>query len=88
LPRTHSDIGCTGLDRILDPYQVIRDQNSGIVNDPNKFSDNPRYIVDLIKKVIRVSVETVRIVRNLPILDSDMADTQELSEPMVSANCY
>ncbi|MBX8996883.1 hypothetical protein HCH15_11945 [Corynebacterium testudinoris] len=37
----------------------------GIVNDLNDWADevgNPRYIVDLIGKVTRVAVETVRIV--------------------------
>lgn len=45
-----------------------RGEASGIVNDPNDWSDevgNPRYIVDLIGKVTRVAVETNRIVRGL-----------------------
>ena len=57
---------------LIDRYQVKKDKASGIVNDPNDWADevgNPRYIVDLIAKVIRVAVETNRIVRspeNLP----------------------
>ena len=53
---------------LIDRYQVKRDKASGIVNDPNDWSDevgNPRYIVDLIGKVTRVAVETVRIVDEL-----------------------
>ena len=53
---------------IIDRYQVKRDKASGIVNDPNDWCDevgNPRYIVDLIGKVTRVAVETVRIVEGL-----------------------
>ncbi len=53
---------------LIDRYQVKRDKASGIVNDPNDWSDevgNPRYIVDLIGKVTRVAVETVRIVEGL-----------------------
>ena len=41
---------------------------SGIVNDPNDWADevgNPRYIVELIGKVTRVAMETVRIVDGL-----------------------
>ena len=53
---------------ILDRYQITKDKDSGIVNDPNEWSDDPRYIVDLIGKVTRVSVETVRIVKALPPL--------------------
>lgn len=53
---------------VIDRYQVKKDKASGIVNDPNDWADevgNPRYIVDLIGKVTRVAVETVRIVKGL-----------------------
>ena len=53
---------------LIDRYQVKKDKASGIVNDPNDWCDevgNPRYIVDLIGKVVRVAVETVRIVGEL-----------------------
>lgn len=53
---------------IIDRYQVTTHKKSGIVNDPNDRVDdggNPRYIVDLIGKVTRVAVETVRIVKEL-----------------------
>ncbi|WP_340712025.1 type ISP restriction/modification enzyme [Corynebacterium phoceense] len=53
---------------IIDRYQVKKDKASGIVNDPNDWADevgNPRYIVDLIAKVTRVAVETVRIVESI-----------------------
>ena len=42
---------------------------SGIVNDPNDWAvehEDPRYIVDLIKRVTTVSVETMRLVIRLP----------------------
>lgn len=44
------------------------DKASGIVNDPNDWCDehdDPTYIVDLIKKVTTVSVETMKIVDGL-----------------------
>ncbi|MCQ9340783.1 DEAD/DEAH box helicase [Corynebacterium phoceense] len=53
---------------IIDRYQVKKDKASGIVNDPNDWADevsNPRFIVDLIAKVTRVAVETVRIVEGI-----------------------
>ena len=53
---------------LIDRYQVKKDKASGIVNDPNDWADevgNPRYIADLVGKVTRVAVETVRIVRGL-----------------------
>lgn len=45
---------------------------SGIVNDANQFAietmNNPAYPLDLLKRVIRVSMETMEIVRRLPSL--------------------
>lgn len=64
----------TALDWILDRYQVRTDKASGIVNDPNDWGlehDDPRYIVDLIKRITTVSVETMKIVKNLPALELD-----------------
>jgi predicted helicase len=39
------------------------------VNDPNEWSDDPRYIIDLVKRIVRVSMETNRIVASLPPLN-------------------
>ena len=53
---------------LIDRYQVKKDKASGIINDPNDWADevgNPRYIVDLIGRVVRVAMETVRIVDGL-----------------------
>ncbi|MCX0270042.1 DEAD/DEAH box helicase [Nocardia zapadnayensis] len=53
---------------IIDRYQVKTDSASGIVNDPNDWCDehnDPTYIVDLIKRVTTVAVETMRIVDSL-----------------------
>ncbi|MEH0057957.1 type ISP restriction/modification enzyme [Auritidibacter ignavus] len=61
----------SALEWILDRYQVKTDKDSGIVNDPSDWGlehGNPRYIVDLIKKITYVSVETVKIVNSLPKL--------------------
>lgn len=61
----------SALEWILDRYQVKTDKPSGIVNDPNDYSrevGNPRYILDLIGKVTRVSVDTVGLVNSLPPL--------------------
>ena len=63
---------------MVDRYQVKTDKPSGIVNDPNDYArevGNPRYILDLIAKVTRVSVDTVQIVNALPPLRIVVADT-------------
>ena len=55
----------SALDWVIDQYQVSTDKRSGITSDPNGYSDDERYIVDLVERVVRVSVETVAIVRGL-----------------------
>ena len=57
----------SALEWVVDQYRVKTDKRSGIVNNPNR-ADQPRYIVDLIARVINVSLKTVEIVENLPKL--------------------
>ena len=57
----------SALEWVVDQYRVKIDKRSGIRNDPNR-ADQPRYIVDLIGRVISVSLRTVEIVGNLPAL--------------------
>ena len=58
----------SALEWVVDQYRVKTDKRSGIVNDPNRLDDET-YIVDLIRKVIGVSLETVGIVERLSGLD-------------------
>ena len=55
----------SALEWVLERYQVTEDDASGIVNDANR-ADAPSYIVDLIGRVLTVSLETVRIAGELP----------------------
>ncbi len=55
----------SALEWVIDQYQVSTDKRSGITSDPNR-ADDEEYIVRLVGQVVRVSVETVRIVRGLP----------------------
>ena len=62
----------SALEWLIDRCQVKTDKASGIVNDPNDWGSeigNPPYIIDLVKRVTTVSVETVKIVRALPPLE-------------------
>lgn len=70
--------GKPAIEWILERYQVTRDKDSGIVNDPNDWAKEhkqPRYILDLLKRVVRVSVETMKIVSGLPALNEQVLPT-------------
>ena len=63
--------GKAALYWLVDRYRITKDKESGIVNDPNEYSENPRYIIDLVKRVVTVSVRTIEIIRGLPLLSFD-----------------
>jgi predicted helicase len=54
----------SALDWVIEQYQISEDKRSGIVSDPNNLDDE-EYIVHLVRRVITVSVETVRLVNEL-----------------------
>ena len=60
--------GKPALEWVMERYAVTVDKDSGIKNDPNTWSEDPRYILDLVKRIVRVSLKTVRIVKGLPSL--------------------
>ena len=61
----------SALEWIVNQYEIKVDKDRGnrkgsyIVRDPNR-EDEPKYIVDLIARVITVSLETVKIIKSLP----------------------
>lgn len=61
--------GRSAIEWLVDRYQVRKDKASGIINDPNDFSDDPRYIVNLVERVVSVSMQTIDIVAQLPPLN-------------------
>jgi len=60
----------SALEWIIDQYQVKTDKRSGITSDPNTYSDDERYIIELVERVVTVSVETVKTVAGLAEADS------------------
>ncbi len=61
----------SALERFVDRHYIKTDKASGIVNDPNAWyreQENPRYIVDLVKRVVTGPVETMKIIGTQPDL--------------------
>ncbi len=58
--------GRTPLEWLIDRYRIVRDRQSGIVNDPNGWFDDPRDLIPALRRIVQVSVETVAIIAGLP----------------------
>ncbi|WP_407325300.1 DEAD/DEAH box helicase family protein [Lactobacillus johnsonii] len=61
--------GKSAIEWIMDQYQVKIDKKSGITDDPNDYSDDPKYIFNLLLRIINVSVQTVDLINQLPPLE-------------------
>ena len=69
---------CPNLQKVrrdwdMERQAVTTDKDRGIVNDANLWATetmhNPRYPLELLQRVITVSLETMKIVNNLPKLE-------------------
>ena len=65
--------GRSAIDWVVERQGVRTDKDSGIVNDANDWATetmrNPKYPLELLLRVIALSVETLRLVDQLPKLD-------------------
>ncbi|WP_375684685.1 type ISP restriction/modification enzyme, partial [Bartonella sp. AP1QHHD] len=65
--------GKPALEWVMERQCVKTDKKSGIVNDANHYAvetvGNPAYPLELFQRVITVSLETMKIVKNLPKLE-------------------
>lgn len=74
--------GKSAIEWVMERYQITTDAKSGITNNPNDWSrehDDEKYIFNLVLRLITVSIETMKIVNQLPKLK--FAEQQE-SEPV------
>jgi predicted helicase len=53
------------LEWIIDQYQLTSNKTTGEPSDPNR-ADQPQYIVELIERVVHISLETNAVVAGLP----------------------
>lgn len=64
--------GRSPLEWLVERYQVSKDKESGITNDPNDYSTDEKYIYNLVKRLITLSLETLKIINNLPKFDVEV----------------
>lgn len=63
--------GKSAIEWIIERYAVTTDKKSGITNDPNDWAkehEDEKYILNLLLRIINISVQTVEIVKGLPQL--------------------
>jgi predicted helicase len=74
--------GKPAIDWVLERQCVKTDKDSGIVNDANDWAvetmHNPRYPLELLLRVVTVSLETMKVVNALPGLDILGAGEQKM----------
>ncbi|MBG3666537.1 hypothetical protein I4796_08210 [Staphylococcus aureus] len=58
--------GKPAIEWIIDQYNVSIDKKSGILDDPNEFSEDPNYILNLLLSVITVRMKTLGLIDKLP----------------------
>ena len=64
--------GKSAIEWVMERYAITTDKKSGITNDPNDWArehNDEKYILNLLLRVINVSVQTVEIVKRLPRLE-------------------
>ena len=68
--------GKSPIEWVVDRYKKTIDKKSKTHNDPNSFSleteNNPTYILELIQKIITVSIETQKLINKLPKLNNNI----------------
>jgi predicted helicase len=60
--------GKTPIEWIMDRYMVKEDSDSGNLNDPNDFSENPKYVFNLLLSVMAMTKKILDLQKTLPKL--------------------
>ncbi|AMY14812.1 hypothetical protein ADV92_09930 [Limosilactobacillus reuteri] len=62
--------GNSAIEWIMDQYQIHKTdkehREAKIIDDPNDFSDDPKYIFNLLLRIITVSLKTIDLINQLP----------------------
>ena len=69
--------GRTPIGWFMDRYRIKKDSKSGKINDPNGWFKEPQDLITAFRRIVHLSVETVRIVDGLPASFDAAGDLQE-----------
>ena len=64
--------GRTPLEWLINRYKITTpEKNNGILNDPNAWFENPRDLITAIERIVHISVQSTKIIENLPTQITD-----------------
>lgn len=63
--------GKSAINWIMSEYQIKTNKASGITDNPNDFSEDSKYILNLLLSVINLSLKTLDLIDSLPELELD-----------------
>lgn len=69
--------GFSAIEWIMKQYRISKDNDYNIIDDPNDYSDDPKYIFNLLLRIINVSVQTVDLINQLPKFEIDESYYQD-----------
>jgi len=61
--------GRSALDWVVDRYEYTMDIKSGIIQDPNLWSNEQNYVLKLLSRVTNLSLVTVELLSKMPKLE-------------------
>ncbi len=61
--------GKSAIEWIMERYAISTDKTSGIKNDSNDWDKSPDYILNLFKRIVQMSLQTITIIKQLPPLE-------------------
>jgi predicted helicase len=65
----HKIFGRSPLEWVIDRYQLIEDSESGLVNDPNSYSDKQDFVVNMVGRAVTMSIEMSNLLESAPKLE-------------------
>lgn len=61
--------GKSAIEWVIDRYKITENKDSKIVNNPNLYSSDERYILNLLQSVIALSIKSVELIDSLPKME-------------------
>lgn len=61
--------GRSAIEWVMDQYCIDINKESLLINDGNKYNENEQYVIHLLKCLVTLSLETLKIVEQLPKLE-------------------